>query len=84
MRLRHSKSSEILISFDAESRSAVDQIADVKNAEATSSPIQIQKWMYGCAFAMDGHRWNVLAMDMSKIVIRLKLPIKFRNSLIVR
>jgi predicted lactoylglutathione lyase len=25
-------------------------------------------WMYGCGFAdLDGHRWNVLYMDMSKM-----------------
>ena len=65
------KSSEILISFDAESRSEVDQIAEnVKNAGGNlfSPPSEIQGWMYGCAFAdLDGHRWNVLYMDMSKM-----------------
>ena len=25
-------------------------------------------WMYGCGFAdLDGHRWNVLYMDMNKM-----------------
>ncbi len=31
-------------------------------------PAEIQGWMYGCGFAdPDGHRWNVLFRDMSKL-----------------
>lgn len=65
------KSSEILISFDAESREEVDELAEkVKKAGGNlfSPPAEIQGWMYGCAFAdLDGHRWNALYMDMSKM-----------------
>ncbi len=62
--------SEVLISFDAESREGVDEMAQ-KAADAGANvfakPTEIQGWMYGCAFAdPDGHRWNVLYMDMSK------------------
>ncbi len=66
-----SKGSEMIISFDAESRQEVDEIAErVKNAGGNlfDAPAEIQGWMYGCAFAdLDGHRWNVLYMDTAKI-----------------
>ncbi len=62
---------EVLISFDAESREEVDETAR-KVFEAGGSifsePAEIQGWMYGCGFAdLDGHRWNVLYMDFSKM-----------------
>ncbi len=65
------KSTEVLISFDAENRAEVDELA--KKAEAAggtvfAKPSEIQGWMYGCGFTdLDGHRWNVLHMDMSKM-----------------
>ena len=63
--------SEILISIDAESREEVDELAD-KAAKAGGNlfapPGESQGWMYGCAFSdPDGHKWNVLYMDMSKM-----------------
>lgn len=66
-----SKSSEMLISIDAESREEVDSIAK-KAVEAGGvlfgKPADVQGWMYGCGFSdLDGHRWNVLYMDMSKM-----------------
>lgn len=66
-------SSEILISIDAESREEVDEFA-VKVQEAGgilfAKPAENQGWMYGCGFEdLDGHRWNVLYMDLSKIPI---------------
>lgn len=65
------QSTEVLFSFDAESREEVNEIAKkVKNAGAIvfSEPAENQGWMYGCAFTdLDGHRWNVLHMDMSKM-----------------
>ena len=65
------KGSEILISIDAESKEEVDELAK-KAAEAGGNvfapPADSQGWMYGCAFAdLDGHRWNVLYMDFSKL-----------------
>ena len=64
-------SSEILISIDAESREEVDQLTEkVKEAGGTvfSEPAESQGWMYGSAFAdLDGHRWNILYMDFSKL-----------------
>jgi predicted lactoylglutathione lyase len=64
-------SSEILISIDAESREEVDELIEkVKTAGGNvfAPPAESQGWMYGAAFAdLDGHRWNVLYMDLSKI-----------------
>lgn len=64
-------SSEILISIDAQSKEEVDAFAK-KVEEAGGSvfakPAENQGWMYGCGFAdLDGHRWNMLYMDFSKM-----------------
>ena len=64
-------SSEILISIDAESREEVDEF-EVKVQDAGGNlfakPAENEGWMYGCAFAdLDGHRWNVLYMDLNKL-----------------
>jgi len=65
------QATEVLLSIDAESRVEVDELAQ-KAAKAGgavfSEPAEHQGWMYGCGFAdLDGHRWNVLYMDMSKM-----------------
>ncbi|MBF4486975.1 VOC family protein [Flavobacterium sp. CSZ] len=64
-------SSEVLISIDAESTEEVDELAKkVEEAGGTvfSPPAETQGWMYGFGFAdLDGHRWNVLFMDFSKL-----------------
>ncbi len=64
-------SAEVLFSIDAESKEEVDELAR-KAAEAggatTHQPTEQRGWMYGCLFTdPDGHRWNVLYMDMSKM-----------------
>ena len=63
--------SEILISIDAENKEEVDALAEkVTDAGGTvfSPPAESQGWMYGFGFAdLDGHRWNVLYMDFSKL-----------------
>ena len=64
-------STEVLFSIDAESRAEVDALA-AKAKEAGgivfAEPGESQGWMYGCGFCdLDGHRWNVLYMDMSKM-----------------
>ncbi len=65
------KGAEVMISFDAESREEVDEMArNVFDAGGTifSEPAEIQGWMYGFAFAdPDGHRWNMLFMDHGKM-----------------
>ncbi|KAA0227500.1 extradiol dioxygenase [candidate division KSB1 bacterium] len=65
------KGTEVLLSIDAESRAEVDELAK-KAAKAGGTvfgePDEHQGWMYGCGFTdLDGHRWNVLHMDMSKM-----------------
>lgn len=64
-------SSEVLISFDAESRAEIDETAEkVWDAGGTifSEPAEMQVWMYGFAFAdLDGHRWNMVYMDFSRM-----------------
>jgi uncharacterized protein len=63
--------SEVLITFDAENRSEVDETARrVFEAGGTifSEPQEIQGWMYGFGFAdLDDHRWNMVYMDFSQL-----------------
>lgn len=61
---------EVLFSIDAESRAEVDDLAQrAEQAGGTVfAPPGGEGWMYGCGFAdLDGHRWNVLYMDMSQM-----------------
>ncbi len=62
---------EVLFSFDAESKEEVDELeAKVIKAGGTifAEAGDTDGWMYGCGFVdLDGHKWNVLHMDMSKI-----------------
>jgi predicted lactoylglutathione lyase len=64
-------SSEMLISIDAESRDEVDQLAKkVKEAggKIFSPPAESEGWIYSFGFSdIDGHRWNSLFMDFSKL-----------------
>ena len=66
-----SQGNEVLFSLGANSRDEVDEIAlKVERAGGTvfSKPGEKGGWMYGCGFAdPDGHRWNILYMDMSKM-----------------
>lgn len=65
------QTTEVLFSFDAESIEEVDELAEKAQAAGGTlyaKPAENQGWMYGCGFAdLDGHRWNVLYMDMSKM-----------------
>lgn len=65
------QSSEFLISIDAESREEVDALAQKAKAAGGivfAEPADNHGWMYGCGFCdLDGHRWNVLYMDFSKM-----------------
>ena len=64
-------STEVLFSIDVESRDEVDVISrKVVEAGGTlfGQPGEIQGWMYGCGFVdLDGHRWNLLFRDLSKM-----------------
>lgn len=62
---------EVLLNIDAQSQQEVDAYAaHAKAAGGTVylKPILLQGWMYTCGFAdLDGHRWNVLYMDVDKM-----------------
>lgn len=62
---------EVLFSLGANSRDEVDALAskvELAGGTVFSKPNEKDGWMYGCGFAdLDGHRWNVLYMDMSKL-----------------
>ena len=62
---------EVLLSIDAQSKEEVDgMVVKAIAAGGTSNhkPGEMKGFMYGCVFAdLDGHRWNVLYMDMSKM-----------------
>lgn len=49
----------------------VDEIARKAldaGANLFANPGYKDGWMYGCGFAdLDGHRWNILFMEMSKL-----------------
>jgi predicted lactoylglutathione lyase len=66
-----SPSTEVLLSIDAESKEEVDELAAKAVAAGGTSPHkpgEMKGWMYGCVFTdLDGHKWNVLYMDMSKM-----------------
>jgi uncharacterized protein len=65
------KASEVLISIDAQSKEEIDEIAEkvVKaGGKIYANPGESEGWMYGFGFEdLDGHRWNMLYMDMSKM-----------------
>lgn len=66
-----SHSAEVIISIGADSREAVDSF--IQNVERAGGgifgkPGETDGWMYGAGFAdLDGHRWNLLYMDESKM-----------------
>lgn len=64
------KSTEVLLAFDVESRAKVDEM--IKNAVAAGATLyadpQDHGWMYYHSFAdLDGHQWEVSYMDESAI-----------------
>ncbi len=65
------KTTEVLISLGAESREEVDEMARKAfeaGGKVYGAPGETRGWIYGCGFAdLDGHRWNVLYMDFSKM-----------------
>jgi len=64
------KTTEVLIAIDVKGRKDVDRM--IKKAVAAGGSLynkpQDHGWMYGHSFAdLDGHQWEVLYMDESKI-----------------
>jgi len=62
---------EVLLSFDAQSKEEVDQIAELAKqagGQTSHKPSPMKGWMYGCVFSdLDGHKWNVLYMDYAQM-----------------
>jgi uncharacterized protein len=65
------QTSEVLLSIDAQSKEEVDKMIEKvisAGGKSTHKPTEMTGWMYGCLFTdLDGHRWNILYMDMSKM-----------------
>ena len=66
-----SNATECLISIDAENKEDVDAIlekAAAAGADVFAKGSERDGWMYGGGFTdLDGHKWNVLFMDFSKL-----------------
>ncbi|HEY6503545.1 MAG TPA: VOC family protein [Chitinophagaceae bacterium] len=65
-----SKTTEVLIAIDAESRKKVDELVKkaIEAGGSTYSDPQDHGWMYQHSFAdPDGHQWELLYMDESKL-----------------
>jgi len=64
------KSCEVLLSIEAGSKEEVDAMAAkavAAGGKTNHKPYEMQGMMYGCVFSdPDGHRWNILHIDMSK------------------
>ena len=62
---------EVLLSFDAQSKKEVDELVQkviAAGGKSNHQPSEMKGWMYGCVFSdIDGHRWNILYMDMNKM-----------------
>jgi predicted lactoylglutathione lyase len=63
---------EVIFSIGASSALEVDAMAEKAlnaGAQLFSKPGYKDGWMYGCGFSdLDGHRWNILYMDMSNTI----------------
>jgi uncharacterized protein len=62
---------EVLFSIGVKRREEVDEIVGrviAAGGNVFSEPREVNGWMYGAGFVdLDGHRWNLLHMDMAKI-----------------
>lgn len=64
------RGTEVLFTIGAESKEEVDEMVKkvVKAGGTIHDKPDEQGWLYGAGFAdLDGHRWNVLYMDISKM-----------------
>lgn len=65
------QTTKVLMSIDAKSKEEVDEMAQkaiTARGASNHQPSEMNGWMYGCVFTdPDGHNWNVLHMDMSKL-----------------
>lgn len=62
---------EVLLSFDMASKEEVDALAEKVRAaggKTDHTPHDMEGWIYGGVFTdIDGHRWNPVYMDFSKM-----------------
>lgn len=67
------KGTEVLMNIDAQSKEEVDEMAKnvVKaGGKVFAEPGESLDWMYAFGFEdLDGHRWSMLYMDMSKMPV---------------
>lgn len=67
------KGTEVLLNIDAQSRQEVDEMAKLVHkagGKIFAHPTESEGWMYAFGFEdLDGHRWVMLYMDMSKTPI---------------
>ena len=65
------KGTEVLINIDAQSKVEVNEMAKIvrkAGGRIFAEPGESQGWMYAFGFEdLDGHRWSMLYMDMSKM-----------------
>ena len=64
------KTTEVLLALDAESREAVDGLVRkaLEAGGSTYTDPQDHGWMYQHSFAdLDGHQWEILYMDVSAL-----------------
>jgi uncharacterized protein len=65
------QATQVLLSIGVNSKEEVDELAKKAVAAGGTSnheTSEMKGWMYGCLFAdLDGHKWNVLYMGMSKM-----------------
>ena len=70
------RGTEVLVNIDAQSKEDVDAMANLvqeSGGKIYSPPAEAQGWMYACGFEdLDGHRWCMLYMDMSKMPLAPK------------
>ena len=66
-----SKSNEMLINIDAQSKEEVDAFAKMVTKAGGNvyfKPTEVDGWMYILSFAdLDGHRWSMLYMEPEKM-----------------
>ena len=62
---------EVLFNIGAENQEEVNEFAEKvtkAGGKIYRKPEEKDGWMYGCGFTdLDGHRWSMLYMDMSKM-----------------
>ena len=65
------KGTEVLINIDAQSKEEVNEMAELvrkAGGKIYAEPADSEGWMYAFGFEdLDGHRWSMLYMDMTKI-----------------